>query len=234
MRFSIFLLSSYFHLRQTRRSSAYRCIELIKYLPELHSRKRRQTFSKADWTSSTYIRKREKGRRYAAAATAPIESLPRWSALRPTNVIGRTLIASEPAAASDGRGRGGQKVSGRRKDPLAESIFRPSGPRKAVGNFLVLSRSDYPLILPFSPFFSDFDVSFVYPASLYPPLFRHLSFAARLDIGFSNGYHGSRKAIAERRDNADVSSSRLFRPSIDNITVDAASRQIAYDREPTY
>lgn len=94
----------------------------------------------------------------------------RWSALRPTNVVGWTLIASEPTATSDGA-EGGQKVSEKRKDPLAPSRYsceedreRPSG----IFSYYL----DYPLTFSFSPFFADFDVSFVYLTSL--PIFRSI------------------------------------------------------------
>lgn len=119
-----------------------------------------ETFSKAGRTpeSEVYNRKRKRGRRYAADLVArPLICF--------ADVIGRTLIAFEPAAA------GVKKLA---EGSISGPIFRG----RPSGNFLVLSRSGYPLILPFSPVFRRLPRRPCVPSVFRPPL----------DIGFSNGH----------------------------------------------
>jgi len=169
-----------------------------------------QTFSKAVWIPSAYIRKREKGRRRYAAPRWSSRS--RWSALRPTNVIGRTLIASEPIVTSDGA-RGGQKVSGRRKDPLARVDIPAFGSGKGRREFSrIISKllSTYPPHFP--RFSSDFAVSFVYPTSPRCSIFRPQATGYRIFEWLSR----IRKAIAEH-EITSASRRRLFRFLIDTF-----------------
>lgn len=92
----------------------------------------------------------------------------------------------------DGAG-GGQKVSGRRKDPLAS---RYSGLRireRPSGIFSYYLEAAIHLSSPFSPFSLDFAVSFVYPTSPRCPIFRPRATGYRIFEWLSR----SRKAIVE-------------------------------------
>lgn len=92
-------------------------IRIYKVLSwELQTRFLEQTFGRT--SMHRYISESEK-KRWRLRVTR------RWSALRPADVIGRTLIASEPIEArNDAVAWGGRRKVGRkRKDPLASRYY---------------------------------------------------------------------------------------------------------------
>lgn len=142
MRLSPSSLLSYFYLRQTRRSSSYRCIELIKRLPELHSRERSKLFVKP-----TEPRARISGSERKGDGAMPIESLSLICfAAHERNRTNFNCLRTY----RDQRERVKKLAEGGR---IHQRVDIPAFGKRAVGNFLVLSRSGYPLILPIFPVF---------------------------------------------------------------------------------
>jgi len=115
----------------------------------------------------------------------------RWSALRTTNVIGRTLIAS---TASDDAG-GGQKVSGKRKDPLASRYSGLRVRERPSGIFSYYLEATIHLSSHFPRFSSTLPSALCTHRRRVVPSFVRGS----LDIGFSNSYHESGRQLPNTR-----------------------------------
>lgn len=178
-------------MKQVRRLSRHKIHKI--FLQELRFRKRANF-----WTEPTEYRARiseseKKGRRLRVT---------RWSALRPANVIGRTLIAYRGS-----RRQRGTKSWRKTEGSISEPIFQPKiweRPPRIFSYYLeAIHLSPLPLVPLFSSSSADSGIDFVRGAQYR---YRVVLFFVRLGIGFSNAITNYESNRRTSRNNTDVSS----------------------------